>query len=87
LTQAPSYGQVAVTLDGQRIGPDFDGFAEKVTPPTRLLLGRIDLSEGRHWLRLTAAGKNTQSTGFALGIDCLELRPVQAENRIVSPGP
>jgi hypothetical protein len=87
LTQAPSYGQAAVTLDGQRVGPDFDGFAEKVTPPTRLPLGRIELSEGRHWLRLTAAGKNTQSTGFALGIDCLELRPVQAAPRVVSPGP
>src|SRR5262249_32979966 len=44
LTKAPDYGQVEVTLDGQRVGPDFDGFAEKVTPPTRVPLGRVVLS-------------------------------------------
>jgi WD40 repeat protein len=75
LTRAPNYGRVEVTLDGQRVGSDFDGFAAKVTPPTRVSLGCVELSRGSHRLRFTAVGKNTQATGCAMGIDCLELRP------------
>jgi hypothetical protein len=86
LTRAPNYGRVEVALDGRRVGPVFDGFAAEVTPPTRLPLGRVELGEGSHRLRFTAVGKNTRATGFAMGIDCLELRPVPVENHRVSPG-
>jgi hypothetical protein len=79
LTRAPDYGRVEVTLDGQRIGPAFDGFAEAVTPPTRVPLGRIELTRGSHRLRFTATGKNMGATGCFMGIDCLELRPVLTE--------
>jgi hypothetical protein len=80
LTRAPNYGRVEVTLDGQRVGPDFDGFAAKVTPPTRVSLGCCELSKGSHRVRFTAVGKNMQATGCAIGIDCLELRPAQIKN-------
>jgi hypothetical protein len=75
LTRAPIYGRMEVTLDGQRVSPDFDGYAAKVTPPTRVSLACVELSRGSHRLRFTAVGKNTRATGCAMGIDCLELRP------------
>jgi WD40 repeat protein len=86
LTRAPNYGRVEMTLDGRRVGTTFDGFAGDVTPPTRVPLGRVELSEGNHRLRFTAVGKNTRATGCAMGIDCLELRPVQIEDRTAEPG-
>jgi hypothetical protein len=75
LTRAPDYGRVEVTLDGQRVGEAFDGFAEAVTPPTRVPLGHIELSRGSHRLRFTAVGKNPKATQCYLGVDCLELLP------------
>jgi WD40 repeat protein len=80
LTRAPNYGRVKVTLDGQRVGTDFDGFAAKITAPSRVLLSRVELDRGSHRLRFTAVGKNPQATDCAMGIDCLELRPVQVKN-------
>src|SRR5262249_40206241 len=85
LTQAPESGVVEVTLDGRRVGAAFDGFAQEVTPPTRVALGRAELSAGSHKLRFTAVGKNARATGCAMGIDCLELRPVQSEPPSPSP--
>jgi hypothetical protein len=86
LTRAPGYGRVEVTLDGRRVGTTFDGFAGEVIPPTRVPLGCVELSEGSHRLRFTALGKNTRATGCAMGIDCLELRPVRIEDRTAWPG-
>jgi WD40 repeat protein len=78
LTRAPEYGCVHVTLDGQRIGPEFDPFAEEVKPPTRVPLGQVELPAGSHRLRFTAVGKNPRAAGHHMGIDCLEVQPVFA---------
>jgi hypothetical protein len=82
LTRAPNYGRVEVTLDGRRVGPDFDGFAAKVAPPTRVSLACVELSKGSHRLRFAAVGKNTQAIGCAIGIDCLELRPAHRPSEL-----
>src|SRR5262249_24449414 len=86
LTRAPHYGRVEGTLDGQRVGPALDRFAGERPPPTRGPLGRVELREGSHRLRFTAVGKHAHATGYAIGIDCLDLRPVETENHAVPPG-
>jgi hypothetical protein len=43
-------------------------------------LGRVELQQGDHRVRFAALDRNRQSTGFAMGIDCLELRPRERES-------
>jgi hypothetical protein len=74
-TRAPDYGVVQVSIDGKPIGQPVDGFKPRLVPSVRVELGRVELQQGDHRVRFAALDKNRQSTGFAMGIDCLELRP------------
>ena len=76
-TRGPDYGVVQVSIDGKPIGRPFDSFNPGIVPSVQVDLGQVDLLHGYHRLRFTAVGKNRQSTGFLMGIDCLELRPLK----------
>jgi serine/threonine protein kinase/WD40 repeat protein len=78
-TQAPDFGLVEVSVDGRRLGPRFDGFAEKIARSTKTDFGTVALGEGPHRLRFTAVGKNPRAAGCHLAVDCLELLPADDE--------
>jgi hypothetical protein len=62
-----------VTLDGGGPAPEFDLYAGRVCPAGSLELGTRDLAAGPHRLRFEVAGRGEASTGFAFGIDALDL--------------
>jgi hypothetical protein len=72
-TAAPDFGRVRVTLDGGGPAPEFDLYAGRVCPAGSLELGTRDLAAGPHRLRFEVAGRGEASTGFAFGIDALDL--------------
>jgi serine/threonine protein kinase/WD40 repeat protein len=75
-TKASDYGIVEIALDGKRLGERFDGFNREVVPSERVSLGSVHLTEGAHELQFTVMDKNGDSSNYFLGIDCLELKPV-----------
>jgi hypothetical protein len=77
LTRAPAYGLVEVTLDGKQMGKPFDGFQDRLVPPSRVPLGAVPLAAGSHRLRFTVVGKNPKAANYFMGIDCLVLTPVK----------
>jgi hypothetical protein len=74
-TYAPDYGKVQILLDGKPVGEPFNAFAPVVMPSGRISLGRVDIKDGDHKLRLDVVGKDDSSTGYTFGIDCVELVP------------
>jgi WD40 repeat protein/tRNA A-37 threonylcarbamoyl transferase component Bud32 len=74
-TRAPNYGVVQVSMDGKPVGQPVDGFQPRVVPSARVELGEVYLVHGEHRLRFEAVDKNPQSTGFLMGLDCVELLP------------
>jgi hypothetical protein len=79
-TAAPDFARFRVFLDGQALA-DVDGYAATVSPRTQAL-GRRAVPQGSHELAITVIGRAAASTGFAVGLDRLELRPVDG-----APGP
>jgi serine/threonine protein kinase/WD40 repeat protein len=75
-TKAYDYGIVEIALDGKPIGERFDGFNKAVVPSGKVSFGNVYLTEGVHELRFKAVDKNGDSANYFLGIDCLELNPV-----------
>jgi WD40 repeat protein/tRNA A-37 threonylcarbamoyl transferase component Bud32 len=76
-TQAPNYGVVQVSVDGQAVGRPFDGFNPAVIPSGGVEFGRVEIAHGNHHVRFTAMDKNRRSTAFLMGIDSLELQPLK----------
>jgi WD40 repeat protein len=76
-TQAPDFGTVAVSVDGQGVGRPFDGYAAKILRALPTDCGRLTLAAGRHRLRFTAVGKQVQSSGYHFAVDCLQLLPLK----------
>ncbi len=75
-TKAPDYGIVEIALDGKLIGERFDGLNKAVVPAGKVNFGNVHLTEGIHELRFTVVDKNRDSDNYYLGIDYLELNPV-----------
>jgi hypothetical protein len=73
LTQAPDYGIVEVTVDGQPIGAPYDAWAPWVMPSGAVPLGQRTLSAGKHELVFRARTKNPLATAYSLGVDALAL--------------
>jgi hypothetical protein len=71
LTHAPDYGKVDIALDGRKAGETFDGFAPLVMASGPVSLGKHQLSSGEHSIEFTLVGKNDESKGTLLGVDCL----------------
>ncbi|MDD4881499.1 MAG: hypothetical protein PHR30_03120 [Gallionellaceae bacterium] len=74
-TVAPDYGTVRVFLKGQPV-KDYDGYAAGVTP-RRLELGEFKLNAGSFELLFTVFSKNAGSSNYYVGLDRLELVPVE----------
>ena len=72
-TAAPDFGIVRAALDGQPLAAEFNLYSGRVCPAGSLELGTLEMSAGPHRLRVTAAGKNTASQGFAFGLDAVDL--------------
>jgi hypothetical protein len=72
-TAAPDYGKMHIGLDGHAVGRTFDLYCGRVSPSGSLELGKHALGAGQHRLRFTAAGKNLASTGYAFGVDAIDL--------------
>jgi hypothetical protein len=77
LTKAVDYGRVQVSVDGQNVGPVFDGYNDGVVPSGRIALGEVELGAGPHALKFTVIGKNPRSTGYMVGVDAVRLVAVQ----------
>ena len=73
MTMAPDYGKVRFSVDGKPVGDVFDGFAPLVAPSGPISLGPVALSRGTHTIEFTLVGKNDESRGTMLGVDCLSL--------------
>jgi hypothetical protein len=71
MTYAEDYGKVDISLDERRVGQTFDGFAPKVATSGPIFLGRHDLSRGAHTIEFTLVGKNEESKGTGMGVDCV----------------
>jgi Papain family cysteine protease len=73
LTLGPDFGRLRVTLDGNLINHDLDGFCGRVEPSGPLTLGTFDLKSSVHVLKISVVGKDENSKGFNFGIDAIEL--------------
>jgi hypothetical protein len=75
-TLAPDFGMVSMAIDGKDVGRVLDAYGPIVLPSgPRELYGALELAAGEHSLVFRVVGKNTASSNFWLGIDCLELGP------------
>jgi len=77
VVKGPAQGQVQLFRDENPVGDPVDLYAEKATPSGRLLLGRLDLAEGKNNLMFKLVGKNEKSSG--LGLDLVSIVCVRGE--------
>jgi hypothetical protein len=68
VVQGPAQAQVQLFQNENPIAAPVDLYAEQTTKSGRLLLGRLELAEGRNNLMLKLVGKNPQSTGLGLDL-------------------
>ena len=73
-TKAPDFGLLEASFDGGS-AITINGYGKDVTRD-RALLGMFDLTAGPHQLLLAISGRDRLSTGFRVGIDRIELKPV-----------
>ncbi len=71
---AADYGQLTWAIDGVEIG-GLDLYAPSIQHFQSVGSG-IELEKGRHTLTVTCAGKNDLSTGYAISLDCIDLKAV-----------
>jgi hypothetical protein len=74
-TVAPDYGSVRVFVKGQPV-KDYDGYAAGVAH-RRLELGEFNLAAGAFELVFTVFSKNGAASNYYVGLDRVELTPVQ----------
>lgn len=79
LTRAPDYAQLQAQIKGATSGwlpaGVMDGWGPSVKPPAySKVLGNFPLAQGDNNLSLMITGKNAQSSGYLVGIDCIALR-------------
>lgn len=70
-TQAPDFGNVRAFINGQPRG-DLAGYAPAVGT-AHIDLGEVALRAGTNEFLVTVIGKADQSSGFAVGLDCLKI--------------
>ena len=78
LTQSPDFAKANLLLDGVPLGDTYDAYAPTVIASGPVYLGTVDLSAGKHKLKIVLVGKNEASLGYAFGIDCLTLTSVHS---------
>jgi hypothetical protein len=75
-TKAPDFGILQLRVDGNLCGGSNDLYGGSVTRAAEVEPCTVDLSSGKHELRLTVTGKNAASSGHYMGMDYLRLIPV-----------
>jgi Protein of unknown function (DUF2961) len=70
-SQAPDYGILRITVNGQTTGKTFDGYAPDVRPAQPFALGVFKPRNGRFILRIEVTGTNPAAAGdrYYLGLD------------------
>lgn len=71
-TRAPDFGRVRVSLDGEVVHEDWNGWAPVVVPSGAIELGTHEVSAGAHTITFEVIGADERSTGFHIGVDALE---------------
>jgi hypothetical protein len=74
-TQAPDYGDAAVSVNGRRLSPVVKGYAEGVRPTGPVSLGRVAVKAGANEVTLENVGKDDRSKGYLVGLDGFVLKP------------
>ena len=79
-TKAGDYGIFEVAVDGKTIGEPIDLYDPKVTTTGEILLGTVQLGEGKHVLKAIAIGRNKKARNAVgagshiFGLDYLRLK-------------
>lgn len=76
-TMAADYGVVRLLVGGRPLGEDFDAWSPYVTVRRRVLPGTVEAGDELH-VRFLVTGRNPRSGGYFVGVDALELEPVDA---------
>jgi hypothetical protein len=71
------YGIYQVSLDGNPIGDPTDAYNANITQQFPLKLGSLMINAGEHTLKFQCTGKNPLSKGYSLGLDLIEMMPIQ----------
>jgi hypothetical protein len=76
-TQAPDFGQLAFTINGQPCPDTLDCYAPEVSPPAPVKLGLFTPQNGKFILRARVAGSNPKATGpkTYFGLDAVGFEP------------
>jgi len=69
------YAIVQAFLDDQKVGAPADNYSQGVEWRGKYTLGTLDLTAGKHRLKLQSVGKNEKSKGYFIGVDALQLVP------------
>jgi len=72
MTQAPDYGIISLSLDGEDLLPNFNGYAA-VVQPALVNLGNRTLKAGNHTLVIQTRGKDERSIRYLWGIDYMRI--------------
>ena len=77
-TQAPDYGTLKFTINGQPVAETLDGYAPTVQPAAPLKLGTFTPENNKFILRAEVTGTNPASKGarYFFGLDCVLLNEV-----------
>jgi hypothetical protein len=73
LSQAPDYGIVQISIEGEPVGPTFDGRASKIRTAPWKADEPIELDKGMHTIRVEVVDRDPSATGWRAGLDYLEL--------------
>jgi len=77
LTTARDYALCQVLVDGKQVGEPVDCYTPGVEWKGKTGLGVVELKAGRHEIRFQSVGKNEQSVGYMIGVDCYTLQPIK----------
>lgn len=74
-TQAPDFGTLRLSVNGQKVNATLDGYAPIVRPSRAVLLGVFAPRDGKFVLRAEVIGANPAATGpkYFFGLDCVRL--------------
>ena len=70
-------------IDGKAVGNPFDCYNPNLNWSGPISLGQVNLEAGKHEIKLVAAGKNADSTGYSLGIDAIRFTSIGSEETVV----
>jgi len=77
-TRCSSYGLVQAYIDGEKTGGPVDFYSAGLEPMGGIAdLGVLDLSEGRHEIKLEVVGRNDRANGCFIGVCDLVFTPVE----------